>query len=77
MEKTLSLHLDWMHFGFRKVNACVRSLSALVDINVVISTHFTEVPRTADEVFTRAQLTEYLERVSVRTPNWSKNLFQG
>ena len=41
----------------------------VVDINVVISTHFTEVLRNhADEVFTRAQLTEHLERVSARTP---------
>ena len=41
----------------------------VVDINVVISTHFTEVLRNhADEVFTRTQLTEYLDRVSARTP---------
>ena len=47
----------------------------VVDINVVISTHFTEVLRNhADEVFTRAQLTEYLERVSARTPKLVEEL---
>ena len=41
----------------------------VVDVNVVISTHFTQVLRQhADEVFTRTQLAEYLERVSARVP---------
>ena len=47
----------------------------VVDINVVISTHFTEVLRNhADEVFTRTQLTEYLDRVSIRTPKLVEEL---
>ncbi len=47
----------------------------VVDINVVISTHFTEVLRDhADEVFTRTQLTEYLDRVSARTPKLVEEL---
>ena len=59
----------WMHLDTRRsTNARAIFGYTVVDINVVISTHFTEVLRNhADEVFTRAQLTEYLERVSVRT----------
>ena len=41
----------------------------VVDINVVISTHLTEILRKhADEVFSHNQLTEYLNRIKDRSP---------
>ena len=47
----------------------------VVDINVVISTHLTELLRKfADEVFTRNHLQEYLERVTNKSPQLIEEL---
>jgi flagellar biosynthesis protein FlhA len=50
----------------------------VVDIGIVISTHLTEILRLhADEVFNHNQLTDYLERIKVRSPQLVDEVIPG
>ena len=47
----------------------------VVDVGVVISTHLTEtLKRHADEIFSRQQLSEYIQRISSRSPQLVEDL---